>query len=43
MHFSFYALLFSIAAMVLVSFTTKKNSDAALDSTYTGDYLHPKE
>lgn len=43
MHFSLYALLFSIAAMVLVSFATKKNSDAALDSTYTGGYLHPKE
>ena len=31
MYFSIYALLFSIAAMVLVSFATKKNSDAALD------------
>ncbi|MDR0439318.1 MAG: sodium:solute symporter family protein [Methanocalculaceae archaeon] len=43
MHFSMYALIFSITAMVIASILTKKNSDAALDITYTGWYLHPKE
>jgi SSS family solute:Na+ symporter len=43
MHFSTYALIFSIVTMVIVSLLTKKNSDAALDATYTGWYLHPKE
>ena len=43
MHFSIYALLLSIAAMVIASLLTKKNSDTALDKTYTGWYLHPKK
>jgi SSS family solute:Na+ symporter len=43
MHFSLYSLMFSIAAMTTASFLTKKNSDAALDMTYTGRYLHPKK
>jgi SSS family solute:Na+ symporter len=43
MHFSTYALIVSIATMVIASLLTKKNSDAALDATYTGWYLHPKE
>ncbi len=43
MHFSFYALMFSIAARMTASLLTKKNSETALDATYTGGYLHPKE
>ncbi|ABN07035.1 Na+/solute symporter [Methanocorpusculum labreanum Z] len=43
MHFSIYSLLCSIAAMVIVSLLTKKNSEKALDLTYTGMYLHPKD
>jgi SSS family solute:Na+ symporter len=43
MHFSLYSLMFSIATMTIASFLTKKNSDAALDMTYTGRYLHPKK
>ncbi|MDR0438863.1 MAG: sodium:solute symporter family protein, partial [Methanocalculaceae archaeon] len=43
MQFSIYSLIFSITAMVIASILTKKNSDAALDITYTGWYLHPKE
>jgi len=43
MHFSIYALALAIIAMVVVSLMTQKNSDAALDETYTGPYLHPKE
>jgi SSS family solute:Na+ symporter len=43
MHFSIYSLACSIAAMVIVSLITKKNSEKALDLTYTGMYLHPKD
>ncbi|HJJ53748.1 MAG TPA: sodium:solute symporter family protein [Methanocorpusculum sp.] len=43
MHFSIYALACSIIAMVVVSLLTKKNSEKALDMTYTGMYLHPKD
>ncbi|MDR0981529.1 MAG: sodium:solute symporter family protein [Methanocalculaceae archaeon] len=43
MHISIYALALAIIAMVVVSLMTQKNSDAALDETYTGPYLHPKE
>ena len=42
MHFSIYALALSITAMVVVSLVTRKNSDAALNQTYTGPFLHPK-
>ena len=42
MHFSIYALICSIIAMVVVSLLTKKNSDSALNKTYTGLYLHPR-
>ena len=42
MHFSIYALALAILAMVVVSLLTQKNSDAALDETYTSAY-HPKE
>ncbi|MDO5844295.1 MAG: sodium:solute symporter family protein [Methanocorpusculum sp.] len=43
MHFSIYALAASIAAMIIVSLLTKKNSDSALDNTYTGLYVVPKD
>ena len=43
MHFSIYALALAIIAMVVVSLLTQKNSDTALNETYTGLYLHPKE
>lgn len=43
MHFSIYALACSIIAMVVVSLLSKKNSEKALDMTYTGMYLHPKD
>lgn len=43
MHFSIYALALAIIAMVVVSLATKKNSDEALNGTYTGLYLHPRE
>ena len=43
MHFSLYALALAIIAMVVVSLLTRKNSDTALNETYTGLYLHPKE
>lgn len=43
MHFSIYALMCSIAAMVIVSLLTKKNSSEALEKTYTGLYVVPKD
>lgn len=43
MHFSIYALGASILAMIVVSLMTKKNSDSALDITYTGLYVVPKD
>ena len=43
MHFSIYALVCAIAAMIIVSLLTKKNSEKALDLTYTGMYLHPRD
>jgi SSS family solute:Na+ symporter len=39
MHFSFYALLCSIAAMIVVSLLTKPVSDDVLDMTNTGFYI----
>lgn len=43
MHFSIYALIASIAAMIVVSLLTKRNSDSALNKTYTGLYIVPKD
>ncbi|MDO5844910.1 MAG: sodium:solute symporter family protein, partial [Methanocorpusculum sp.] len=43
MHFSFYAFILSLSTMIIVSLVTRKNSKKALDETYTGFYLHPKE
>ncbi|MEA2076169.1 MAG: sodium:solute symporter family protein [Euryarchaeota archaeon] len=42
MHFSFYALILSVVAMVVVSLLTKKNSESTLDATMTGLYIQPK-
>lgn len=39
LHFSFYALIVSIIAMVVVSMITKKNSEKVLDETKTGWYI----
>ncbi len=41
-HFSFYALVLSFAAMVIVSLLTAKNTADVLDSTCTGWYIQPK-
>ena len=43
MHFSIYALIGAIIAMIVVSLCTKKNSDSALERTYTGLYMIPKD
>ena len=43
MHFSFYALLCSIAAMVIVSLITKPISEEVLDQTNTGLYILEKK
>lgn len=41
-HFSFYALVISVVAMVVVSVLTRRNSDSGLDETMTGLYIQPK-
>jgi sodium/proline symporter len=41
-HFSFYALALSFAAMVVVSLLTAKNTPDILDSTCTGWFIQPK-
>jgi SSS family solute:Na+ symporter len=43
MHFSFYALLWSIAAMVIVSLITEPISEEVLDQTNTGFYILEKK
>ena len=43
MHFSIYALIAAIIAMIIGSLCSKRNSDSALDKTYTGLYLIPKD
>jgi len=43
MHFSIYALAGAILAMIIVSLCTKKNSESALERTYTGLYMIPKD
>jgi SSS family solute:Na+ symporter len=39
MHFSFYAFVISVIAMIVVSMITKKTSDKVLDETMTGWYI----
>jgi len=41
MHFSFFALSLSLAAMVAVSLLTAKNSEAVLNGTRTGWFIQP--
>jgi len=39
MHFSFYAFVISLIAMIVVSMVTKKTSEKVLDETMTGWYI----
>ncbi|MCK9632007.1 MAG: sodium/solute symporter [Methanoregula sp.] len=39
MHFSFYAFVISVIAMIAISMVTKKTSDKVLDETMTGWYI----
>ncbi len=39
MHFSFYAFVIAVVAMIIVSLLTKKTSDKVLDETMTGWYI----
>jgi SSS family transporter len=39
MHFSFYAFVIAVAAMILVSLMTRPTSDKVLDETMTGWYI----
>ena len=43
MHFSIYSFVIAIIAMIVVSLLTKKNSEEALEKTYTGFYMFPKD
>lgn len=40
MHFSFYAFVIAIAAMVIVSLLTKKTDEKILNETLTGWFIH---
>jgi len=42
-HYSIFALVGAVIAMIVVSLCTKKNSDSALEKTYTGLFIVPKE
>ena len=39
LHFSFYAFIVSVVAMIIVSLLSKKNSEKVLDETMTGWYI----
>ena len=39
MHFSFYAFVIAVIAMIVVSFMTKPTSEKVLDETMTGWYI----
>lgn len=41
-HFSLYALIISIATMIVVSLLTRKNSDTVLEETMTGWFIQPR-
>ncbi len=43
MYFSMCALIAGIIAMIVLSFCTKKSLDSALERTYTGLYLSPRD
>ena len=38
-HFSFYAFIISVVAMIAVSLVTPPHNDALLDETLTGWYI----
>jgi hypothetical protein len=40
MHFSFYAFVMAVIAMIVVSLLTKPTSEKVLDETMTGWYIH---
>jgi Na+/proline symporter len=40
MHFSFYAFVMAVIAMIVVSLLTKPTSEKMLDETMTGWYIH---
>ena len=42
-HYSIIALAGAVIAMIVVSLCTKKNSDSALEKTYTGFYIIPRD
>ena len=39
MHFSFYAFVIAVVAMIVVSLMTKQTSEKILDETMTGWYI----
>ena len=39
MHFSFYAFVIAVVAMIVVSLMTKPTSEKILDETMTGWYI----
>jgi SSS family solute:Na+ symporter len=39
MHFSFYAFVISVLAMIVVSMLSKKTPETVLDETMTGWYI----
>ena len=39
MHFSFYAFVIAVVAMVIVSLMTKQTNEKVLDETMTGWYI----
>jgi SSS family transporter len=41
-HFSFYALILSFIAMIVVSLLTPKNDEETLDATLTGWFIQPR-
>jgi SSS family transporter len=41
-HFSFYALVLSFIAMIVVSLLTPKNDEKTLDATLTGWFIQPR-
>jgi SSS family transporter len=41
-HFSFYALVLSFVAMIVVSLLTPKNDEKTLDATLTGWFIQPR-
>jgi hypothetical protein len=40
MHFSFFAFVIAVIAMIVVSLLTKPTNEKVLDETMTGWYIH---